>query len=302
MEPSPSPKERFRNLDPYRAEREWRRYEGTAQRELFLTLRRRFLQRHRATEGWVADLGSGPGRFADDLAPPHGSTVLLDVARETLRLGRARPRPLRRTAGAWHWVQGDAERAPLRPGRFAAVGLLGNVLGFAEGRWEELLRGASELVAPTGTLLLELAPGPGERSVYLTRLPPGATARTLRGPKAWLTAKLQDEGFRRESARARGEVPRFERISPRRLEAALLALGFRSVEAEAIAPCLGADPTRLEAVHADRLAWDRLLEVEATAGRDPARGPASAAMLVAARRPPGGPGGALRPPPPSTRG
>src|SRR5579864_6312733 len=50
-------RDRFRTLDSYRAAREWLRYEGTPQRELFRELRRRFIERHTRLAGWVVDVG-----------------------------------------------------------------------------------------------------------------------------------------------------------------------------------------------------------------------------------------------------
>ncbi|HEY6238855.1 MAG TPA: methyltransferase domain-containing protein, partial [Thermoplasmata archaeon] len=151
-ETSQLPRERFLRLDRYRVDREWKRYEGTPQRDLFRELRIRFLERHRARGRWSVDVGSGPGRFSPLVGESGGRAVQLDLSREMLSFARDRAgarsgrRPL-------DLVRGDVLRAPLRPGKFAEVAVLGNGLGFAGEASDRFLDAAIGLVAPGGTLL-----------------------------------------------------------------------------------------------------------------------------------------------------
>lgn len=277
--PVASARERFVGLDRYRVEREWLRYEGTPQRELFRELRARFLERHRRSDGWTLDLGSGPGRFAPYLGRPDRGPVLVDLAREALRFARANEGggP---SAGL---VRGDALRPPLRPGRFACVVALGNPLGFSEGRAGEFLDQAIPLLAEGGTLLLEVVCGPGETSRYLSRLPPGAVRRLLAAPVNLVRGRLLREGFLRAAPR-RAEGGAFRRFAPAEIRGELAARGLELVDAMGVAPCLGADPERVAAVRPEALAWLHLFELEESVGRLEDRQESAAALLLAARR------------------
>ncbi len=279
----PSARDRFREVDRYRAEREWQRYEGTAQRDLYRELRERFLDRHSGPARWAADLGSGPGRFTGRLGGPGTRRVAVDLSLEMLALLEARERrpEVRATLDR---VRADAARSPFAPGSFEAVALLGNALGFAGAESERLWSAALSLVHPGGTLTLEIAPGPGERSRYLVRLPPTSVARLLRAPLVAVRPRVEREGFAPEPERRAG--PReFRRFSPDEVTRRLVSAGWEVREVTAVAPALGTDAARLEAVRPDAKAWAHLLELEEQLGRTPARWARAAAVLIAARRP-----------------
>lgn len=278
----PGARERFAALDPYRVAREWQRYEGTPQRELFRELRTRFLRRHPPAPGWVVDLGSGPGRFSEEIGGLPVRTVLVDISDEMLRSARRR-RPLE---GRGTLIRADALHPPLRPGRITSVVALGNPVGFAGAEADEVLAAAAELLRPGGQLVLEAVSGPGEYSAYLRRLPRGAVRRLLGAPLSLVQGRLLREGFRRLPPR-RSEPGEFRRYSPKELAARLAAYGLTVTDVCAVAPCLGADPDRTAAVRADPPAWRHLLELEETVGRLPDRHPPAAALLVRAVRGPG---------------
>jgi SAM-dependent methyltransferase len=269
-------------LDRYRVDREWNRYEGTPQRDLFRELRERFLERHPGEGPWGVDIGSGPGRFTAQIAAPGMRLVLLDVSREMLERARAtaRARNLGSTVSA---VRGNGLDVPLRAARFATVVALGNPLGFAEARADDFWGAVLPLVAPGGSLLLEAVSGPGESSRYLRRLPPSAVARLLHAPMNLVRARLEREGFR-EAPAAPSSGSRFRRHRPEELAQRLRAGGFELTEVLSVAPSLGTDAPRLAAIRSDAAAWRRLLELEEAVGREPARWTRAAALLVAARR------------------
>ncbi|MGA8604400.1 MAG: class I SAM-dependent methyltransferase [Thermoplasmata archaeon] len=284
-EPHESAAERFRDLDSYRARREWLRYEGTAQRDLFRELRERFLLRHSAGEGWVLDIGSGPGRFLPFVGRDESNRVALDLSREMLKRipdvwvnsGRKGPVPSR--------VLGDALRPPLEPGHWAEVVALGNPLGFAGPEADRLLETMEDLVRPGGSLLLEVAPSSGERSRYLGRLPPSSLSRFLRAPVPAVLARLDREGFRPEPSRKVTEGS-FRRFPPLELHERWRRSGWEVIESMAVAPALGADPRRSAAVRSDHQAWSHLLDLEEQVGRRRERWSGAAAVLLCARSPP----------------
>ncbi len=284
--PSGEPaRDRFVRGDRYRARREWQRYEGTPQRDLFRALRERFLVRHRRPAARALDLGSGPGRFTPALGDgPSVRRIAVDLGEGMLRelpdrwphTAPALPPPDR--------VRADALRPPFAAGAFEVVAALGNLVGFAEGDSDQLLERLAELVAPGGTVLLEVAPGPGERSRYLHRLPPSSVARLFRSPPGIVTARVEREGFREEPPR-RAEPGGFQRTGAATLANWLERSGFRVTETLAVAPALGPDADRIAATARDPKAWDHLLGVEERIGRSPDRWNAAAAVLLAAVRP-----------------
>jgi len=273
--------DRFLALEPERAEREWKRYEGTPQRELFRQLRERFLQRHAAPGRWALDVGSGPGRFLPFLGPSTVQRVAIDLSRAMLEFGRM---PGRRAPAMGHvsWVQGDALRPPFSDEMFSNVALVGNALGFEGEAGEGLLYAVERLVAPEGILSLEIAPGPGERSRYLARLPASAVRRLLAAPPAAVLPRLRPEGFRPEPARHRPIG--FRRWTADELLARWRPPAWQVLEVAAVAPALGADQDRLAEVARDPRAWSRLIELEERLGSEADRWPDAAAVLLAVRR------------------
>ena len=279
-----SPAERFRQADAYRARREWLRYEGTGQRDLYRELRERFLARHAVDTGWAVDIGSGPGRFLPSVGGPRTRKVAIDLSLEMLRRVPEAWRLARALGTAPERIRGDATRPPLALGSFAEVVLLGNTLGFAGRGADDLLAGSLGLVGPGGTALLEIAPAPGERSQYLARLPASALARLFRAPLRVIVDRLDREPFREETARH--TTPRsFRRFRVEELHARLGVEGFDLRETIAVAPALGPDSERISAVRTDAKAWSRLLDLEEEVGHRAERWPRAAAVLVAARRP-----------------
>ncbi len=279
---SASPTERFRNADSYRARREWRRYEGTGQRDLYRELRERFLTRHAVDQGWVLDLGSGPGRFLPFAGQGEARRVALDLSREMLNLVRAAWVASGSPGPVPDRVLGNALRPPLEPDRWAEVVAMGNTLGFAGREAEVMLTRAEDLVAPGGTLVIEIAPGPGERSRYLARLPASSLARLLRAPLKAVLGRLDREAFRAEPIRrAAGES--FRRFAVTEIHDRWTRTGWEITETIAVAPCLGPDSTRIEAVRSDETSWKRLLSLEEEVGRRPERWQPAAAVLLSAR-------------------
>jgi hypothetical protein len=167
-----------------------------------------------------------------------------------------------------------------------AVGLLGNAVGFAGGQALDLLGRSAGLVAPGGRLLLETAPGPGTAARYLHRLPAGAIRRLLHAPLGAVAPRLLREGFTTLASEDRTRHG-FRPLSYKALVETLAGNGLVVAEVTAVAPALGAERERLEAIRADLVAWDRLLDLEERAGASPNIRDRAAALLVAAVRPGG---------------
>ncbi|MHB1434637.1 MAG: class I SAM-dependent methyltransferase [Thermoplasmata archaeon] len=275
---------RFLGLDAYRAQREWLRYEGTAQRDLFRELRMRFLVRNHPGVGRSLDVGCGPGRFLAPGELPPSRWVGIDLSWEMLRQAAT----IRRPSPTADRLRADALNPPFRAGAFSWVQLFGNVLGFSGAAGPELLDVTLPLVGPEGRLLVEIAPGPGEASRYLLRLPPTVVRRMLEGKGHGFSSSIEREGFR--PARSEAEPgPGFRRWSAPELLRYLREHRFDPLEVMAIAPLLGSDPVRIEAVATSPAAWESLLRWEEWSGRDPDRWPAAAAVVLVAQRTASGP-------------
>jgi SAM-dependent methyltransferase len=276
-------RDRFVDLDEYRVDREWKRYEGTPLRDLYRELRERFLARHRpAAPGRSLEVGPGPGRFTRLIEHDEGRVVLLELSRAMLqRIPAVVPGPGPARVDS---VQGDAVWPPFRPQRFQRIAVMGNVLGFAERDAGTMLTRLTSLLAPGGRLLLEFVAGPGERSRYLHRLPAGAIARLLAAPVRAVQPRIQREGFLPIRERLAGDR-RFRRFSPDDLAARLTSEGLEVRELLAVAPCLGNDAARLSEIRAAPAGWAHLLEIEEAIGRQPERQRNAAALLLSAERP-----------------
>ncbi len=276
---------RFRSLDSYRVEREWRRYEGNALRDLFRDLRVRFLLRHPPScAGPVLEIGPGPGRFSPYLGDAGHPRVLLDLSSLALRAarrhlrGRAPP-----AAGRSEFLRGDALHPPVRSGSCAEVTLLGNTVGFGGSEALPLLHRVADLVAPGGTLLVETVAGAGGVSRYLSRFPGGALRRLLAAPPRAVLPRIEGEGFADRPLEGPADAT-FRRMGAREVADLLGPLGFQLEEVVAVAPTLGADPGQVEAVRPDPKAWAHLLEIEERLGVRIDRQERAAALLLAARR------------------
>ncbi len=276
-----TPRRRFLASDDYRVEREWKRYEGTPQRDLFRSLRARFLERYSASGGWTLEVGPGPGRFSRLLGGPESQPVLLDLSIRMLARARKQWREEVYPAEPAAFVRGDAVRLPFRERKFSVITLLGNTLGFALNNAEEILDSVASSIAKNGNLLIEIAPGSGERSRYLHRLPPGAVRRLFRSSLPAIYGRVMQEGFVVLPPRGGSKVG-FRRMSAAELARLLRERGFSIRETIAVAPSLGAEPERIEAVAGDPISWGRLVELEEELGRNSERFPAAAALLVAA--------------------
>ena len=160
--------------------------------------------------------------------PGRSDRVALDIGREMLvQLVDRWPSDIG-APDAPDLVLGDGVRPPFGERSFDLVAALGNLLGFAGAESDRLLESLTALLAGGGTLLLEIAPGPGERSRYLRRLPPRSVARLMRAPPRAVATRVEREGFIEETRR-KAEPGDFRRASAsKRFRSDSSARGFTS--------------------------------------------------------------------------
>ncbi|MCI4318394.1 MAG: class I SAM-dependent methyltransferase, partial [Thermoplasmata archaeon] len=265
-------------------EREWNRYQGTPQRDLFRELRERFLRRHAIATGRALEVGPGPGRFSPLVGRYEASRVLLDLSRGMLEMVKETWPIGPRLPSRPELVRGDGTHPPFRPATFNEVVALGNPLGFSGEAAEQFLSATLGMIAPGGRLLIETVAGSGESSRYLGRLPSGAVRRLLVAPVAAVVPRVEREGFRPEAEEDHRARRGFRRFGAAELIPRLARAGFSVDETIAVAPCLGAVPDHVAAIRPDPAAWSHLLEVEERLGRTPGRVANAAALLISAVR------------------
>ncbi len=251
--PSASPRaalprrKRYRELPAARAEREWERYQGTLQRELWLRLRERFLLRaldaSPSQSPWVVELGSGPGRFAPLLTRAGSQALLVDLSPAMIREGRRRLGSPPRT----HWVLADALRLPIRLGATRLLVALGQLLNLAGGEAPLFLREWDRV------------------------LPPGA---------GW-ALEVNLEGSSLASPSREKGTETLTRFRLEELEGRLASLGWRVEESLKVAPKAGGEEDSCRrALKRWGGNWEQWLEEEERAGRSPeARGGGGAWLL-----------------------
>ncbi len=299
---------RFQRAGPYEVEREWRRFEGTPQRELLRTLRERFLERALETSGPVAralEVGPGPGRFSPWVAQGARRVVLLELSPAMLEAAlRSAPRgpPVPRGSSrtpetVWEPLLGDARRLPLRRESFPRVVALGNVVGFAAPKGAALLRDLAETVAPGGTLIVESVGAVKERPRFLASLNgEGILALLARTPLEELPRRLaegwappsSDRSPRSPERSREGELPSsFQFLSASEVRGTLERCGLLVRRQRVMAPLLGDDPRRLLWVseRGGPRSWRALLQWEETAGGHPRIVEAGGHLLTFATRP-----------------
>lgn len=250
--------------------REWRRYEGESWRALVRELRERFLKRHLPRgDGWVLELGPGPGRFTPALLAREARVVAIDFSLPMLRaLGRRQA--IRPRASRLRRIRGAGELLPFRKGAFRASVALGNILGFSASDGARLLYELARVTRPGGLLILDVASPVGAATDFLEmaagqRLLP----RILRRPGYYFLNEVVRASDRTHQPYApkRWGFFEFDFYTVVGVERALTQAGFRIIDRMAIAP-IAAYRVRLTSIaRRERRTWNNLLALEERAGR-----------------------------------
>lgn len=252
--------------------REWRRYSGDAWRVLVRELRDRFLARHLPKgNGWVLELGPGPGRFTPTVLASGARVAAVDLSLPMLR-ALARRAPIRVRSGRLRRVRAAGEHLPFRDGAFRAAVVYGNLLGFAAEDGPRLLSELARVLAPGGKLILDVSSPIAATTEFLSL---GAQRRfllrILREPDYYLISWVASSKRRAHQPYAPGRMAfwEFDFYTVPAAEAALGTAGFRPVDRMAIAP-IGAFRDRLTTIaRRDAKAWKNLVALEEEVGRRP---------------------------------
>jgi SAM-dependent methyltransferase len=281
---------RFTRAGDYESQREWRRYEGTPQRELLRTVRERFLQRAlgevRAGRGLVVEVGPGPGRFTPLLEASADRLVLLDLSRRMLDESLGRSGRERRGGRPADGVLGDAARVPLRGEIARVVVALGNIVGFAGDRSLGALQEVAGLVAPGGVLVVETVAHRTGTPKFLRHTRPEAWPALLRqDPTRHLARQLAAGLDPCASAPSSGGVEGgdFQFLAADAVVRFLNREGFEIRDQMIAAPLTGGDPDLVGSIIAQhRGHLGPLLRWEECAGRFPSILSAGGHTLTAA--------------------
>lgn len=283
-----SPARRRRTLQRFfdaAAATEWNRYAGAPNRVLRRVLRERFLLRHLPkTAKVLVEVGPGPGRFTEFLRrATTGRMLALDLSRVSLQAARRHtPRLPRRAAVGW--IQGAAEKMPIRRRSVDAVVALGNIVSFAAREGPVLLQEIHRVLRPGGLLVADFASPVGSAQEFLVS---GARRhflrRVLRRPGYYMLDLVLDTGFQpfAPARMARWEL-RFYTVPEARAE--LRRAGFRLVDAMAVGPLAAHDDRIAGPARKERSTWETLVRVEEKVGRRPGALETGHGFLVAAVR------------------
>lgn len=268
--------ERFRKAGSYQVAREWRRYEGTPQRELLRRVREQFLERGLGTLGGDhrprLEIGPGPGRFSPQLARFAGTLLLADASRAMLLEARRTMAQMRVPRSSSSPIQADARWLPARKGTFSAVTVLGNVVGFAGRDAVRLLREATDAVAPGGILVLETFAPVTAIPKTLCQLSTRDWARLLEEDHALALGRLLEGGFRTLPGNPgrEGKTSQFRFLSGSVLESEMIRSGLDRTDQLVAAPLSGGDPDLVARIAKLGVGYAaQLLKMENRAGRDP---------------------------------
>lgn len=267
---------RFTQAGKYESDREWKRYEGTPQRDLLRLVRERFLLRSLklvgAGDGLTVEVGPGPGRFTPLLVPSTSRLVLVDLSRSMLleALRRVRTQPGGPTS--LEGTLGDASRMPIRAEVAKVAVALGNVVGMSGDRSLAALQEVAGLVAPGGLLIIETV---GERVAaprFVGRVAPGGWRTLLRqDPSRGLPPRLS-EGMEDLPAQTTPGSPgsEFQFLGTDAVARFLNREGFTVKDQMIAAPLTGGDAGLVRSIaQAHRGDLAPLLRWEESAGRFP---------------------------------
>ncbi|MDE1819696.1 MAG: class I SAM-dependent methyltransferase [Euryarchaeota archaeon] len=286
---------RFLSAGRYEVEREWRRLEGTPQRDLLRTLRERFLRRSFPTplpEGrWAVEVGPGPGRFTPVLAETSAQLLLVDLSREMLRAAavrRERGLGSRGRRATLALVLGDATAWPVRPGTIERLTAIGNVVGFSGDRAEGILRELSASLAPGGEIVVESVCPTTTLPKFAARWRRDTRAPVLAGDPELRLRPLLGQGWERHHVPG-GPHPssaEFHFFHPREIREALARLGIEVREQEVLAPLSGDNPELVGRIaRGGPRGLDELVRWEEAAGHRPEFLEAGGHALTLAVRP-----------------
>ena len=250
--------------------RERHRYSREAWRLLVGELRDRFLARHLPKgDGWVLELGPGPGRFTPTVLASGARVAAVDFSRPMLRtLGRRKA--VRARCAQLRRVRAVGERLPFRSGAFRASIALGNILGFSAGDGAQLLREIARVTRPGGLLVLDVASPVGATTDFLEEASRRRLLRRiLRNPKYYFLDEIVRSAERTHQPYAprRWGFFEFDFYTVAAAKRLLLGAGFRPIDQMAIG-AIGAYRERLTTIaRREPRTWRTLLELEERVGR-----------------------------------
>jgi len=252
--------------------REWGRYEGEPWRALVRELRERFLRAHLSDgEGWVLELGPGPGRFTSAVLGGRARVVAVDFSLPMLR-ALSRRQAIRSKAARLRRVRGAGELLPFRDGAFRASVALGNILGFSAKDGGRLLCELARVTRPGGRLILDVASPVGATTDFLElatrqrKLP-----QILRDPEYYFLNNVVSSSDRTHQPYApkRWGFFEFDFYTVAGANRALAAAGFRVIDQMAVAPVSAYRARLTKIARREPKTWKNLLTIEERAGRRP---------------------------------
>ena len=264
-------------------EREWQRLEATFQGRSNYAVHRHLLEQHVQPGARVLDVGSGPGRFAIDLATFGARVTLVDISDVQLDLARQRLAERQLLDCVERFQHGDVlDLSAFGDSAFDVVVCFGGVLSYTREQYAAAIHELARVVRPGGVVLVSVM------SLY--------GAMRLLGPlDAAQVVESIDQHLDWEQVLAGADIV-FTRagskefhqpialFTSRGLSAALGDEGL-SVEQIASANPLFTQYMKVPQIEASTAASDRLMALEVAVCQNPGLIDAGGHLIAVARRP-----------------
>lgn len=203
--------ERIRQRYAGKEEEEWNRLTSTPITRTEYLITSNCLQWYLPSTGSILDAGSGPGRYAIDLASRGYRVVMLDLLLEMLRLGKAKLAEAAVERGTVALVSGDVAAVPFADQVFDAVICLGGTLSHLtqEQARIEAVAEMARVANPGGWVFLTgILRTPGRGAIYWGQwdsfdksvTPKFRETGIIEGSHVWYTFRIGELGELAESA------------------------------------------------------------------------------------------------------
>jgi 2-polyprenyl-3-methyl-5-hydroxy-6-metoxy-1,4-benzoquinol methylase len=263
-------------------EREWQRLEATFQGRSNYAVHRHLLEQHVSAGSRVLDVGSGPGRFAIDLATLGARVTLVDLSHVQLDLARQRLAERQMLDCVETFQRADVlDLSAFADSTFDAVVCFGGVLSYTREKYRAAISELARVVRPGGVVLVSVMSlygamrllGPLDAAQVVESIDQHLDWQQVLGGADIVLTRAGSKEFHQPIAL----------FTSRGLSAALTAEGLR-IERLASANPIFTQYMKVPQIEASTAASDQLMALEVAACEQPGLVDAGGHLIAVARR------------------